>query len=225
MSWAGCAGPVRRFAAQLTDRPVKQTLTGPYSLGKLSSNEWYGSESDLVLDIARALNAEARALEQAGATYVQFDEPTIVSGAAGEPKDFALLFEAANVLVDGLTLTTEIRTFFGGVEEDPQDFFALPFDVFGLDFVDGASNWDLAQALPVGRRLSAGLLDGRSTRLEPTGQLVEQIIRLAELTHTDRLEVTPSSGLEYLPRDRAERKLRRLAEAVRTVDGKENGNG
>ena len=137
--------------------------------------------------------------------------------AAQIQKDFGLAFEAAAVVVDGLGLTTELRTFFGGVEEAPEDFFALPFDVFGLDFVDGASNWDLVAGLPLDRRLSAGLLDGRATALESQDLLGVQIRRLAELTGRERLEVTPSCGLEYLPRDRAQRKLRRLGEAVRAA--------
>jgi 5-methyltetrahydropteroyltriglutamate--homocysteine methyltransferase len=222
-------GPVRwkgpitvegwRFASSVAGRPVKQTLTGPYSLVKLSRNDSYEDEAELVLDVARALNAEARALEAAGATYLQFDEPALVvhPSAAQRPKDFALAFEAAAVVVDGLGLTTELRTFFGGVEDSPEDFFALPFDVFGLDFVDGPSNWDLVAALPLDRRLSAGLLDGRTTALEPFEVLQDQIRRLVQLTGKERLEVTPSCGLEYLPRDRAQRKLSRLGEAVRAA--------
>jgi len=120
-------------------------------------------------------------------------------------------------LLQSLGLTTELRTFFGGVEDSPEDFFALPFDVFGLDFVDGPSNWDLAAGLPLDRRLSAGLLDGRTTPLESLDSLRDQIRRLSELTARERLEVTPSCGLEYLPRDRAQRKLRRLAEAVQAA--------
>lgn len=224
-------GPVRwrqpitvegwRFASGVAARPVKQTLTGPYSLVKLSRNEYYEDEAELVLDVARALNAEARALEAAGATYLQFDEPALVAhpSAAQHPKDFGLAFEAAAVVVDGLGLTTELRTFFGGVEEAPEDFFALPFGVFGLDFVDGASNWDLVAGLPLDRRLSAGLLDGRATALESLDSLRDQIRRLSELTARERLEVTPSCGLEYLPRDRAQRKLCRLGEAVRAAAG------
>jgi 5-methyltetrahydropteroyltriglutamate--homocysteine methyltransferase len=208
-----------RFASSVAARPVKQTLTGPYSLVKLSTNDSYEDEAELVLDVARALNAEARALEAAGAMYVQFDEPALVAHPSGaqRPKDFALAFEAAAVVVDGLGLTTEIRTFFGGVEEAPEDFFALPFGVFGLDFVDGPMNWDLVAGLPLDRRLSAGLLDGRTTALESLDRLGDQIRRLAELTGRERLEVTPSCGLEYLPRDRAQLPLRRLADAVQAA--------
>jgi 5-methyltetrahydropteroyltriglutamate--homocysteine methyltransferase len=230
-------GPVRwrepitvagwRFASSVAERPVKQTLTGPYSLVRLSHNEFYEDEADLVLDVARALNAEARALESAGATYVQFDEPAIVAhpSAAQGPQDFGLAFAAAAAATEGLGLTTEIRTFFGGVEQPAADFFALPFDVFGLDFVDGASNWDLVAGLPLDRRLSAGLLDGRATALEPLDALDDQIRRLAELIGRDRLEVTPSCGLEYLPRERAQRKLRRLTEAVRAASAAEGVQG
>lgn len=208
------------FASSLTDATVKQAIIGPYSLAKLSKNEHYSHEGDLVLDIARVLNQEAFELEAAGCTWIQFDEPAIVAhpNLADEPKDFGLLSEASAVLTEGLSVTTELRTYFGGVEEAAGEFFSLPFKAFGLDFVDGPSNWDLVKELPGDRTLSAGLLNGRDTRLEPSEALREQVERLLGLVSPDRLRLSPSCGLEYLPRDRAEAKLRRLVRAAKSTN-------
>src|SRR4030081_2020857 len=56
-----------RFTLAYTDRPVKFSFTGPFSLARRIHNEAYGSLDDLVLAFARVLNLEARALARAGA--------------------------------------------------------------------------------------------------------------------------------------------------------------
>ncbi|HEY8199839.1 MAG TPA: hypothetical protein VII47_00635 [Actinomycetota bacterium] len=220
----GWGGPVTiggwRFASSIADAPVKQVICGPYSLVKLSRNEHYASERDLVLDVARVLNQEAFELEAAGCTYIQFDEPAIACHPrfADAPRSFDLLAEAADILTNGIAVTTEIRTSFGSLPEPPEDVFALPFRVFGLDFVDGQENWDLAKHFPGGgRMLAAGLIDGRNPELESEEALAGDIRRLLEFVPADRLQVTPSCGLGKLPRDRAEAKLVRLVRAARSV--------
>ena len=219
----GWGGPVTiedwRFASSISDVPVKQVITGPYSLVKLSRNEHYRAERDLVLDVARVLNQEAFELEAAGCAYIQFDEPAAVHhpGLADTPGDFGLLAEAADILTNGLAVTTEIRTYFGAVQEPAEDFFALPFRVFGLDLVDGAGNWDLVKQFPGGRTLAAGLVDGRNPALEAGDALAGEIRRLLEFVPAEQLQVTPSCGLGYLSRDRAEAKLARLVRAVRAA--------
>jgi 5-methyltetrahydropteroyltriglutamate--homocysteine methyltransferase len=219
----GWGGPVTidgwRFASSIAGAPVKQVICGPYSLVKLSRNEHYTSERDLVLDVARVLNQEAFELEAAGCTYIQFDEPAIAQHprSADAPRSFDLLAEAADILTNGIAVTTEIRTWFGSLPEPPEDVFALPFRVFGLDFVDGQENWDLVKHFPGGRTLAAGLVDGRNPRLESEEVLAGDIRRLLEFVPADRLQVTPSCGLGSLARDQAEAKLVRLVRAVRSV--------
>ena len=71
-----------RFTLTYTDRPVKFSLTGPYSLARRVRNEAYADQADLVMDLARILNREARALAAAGAAILQVDEPFL----AGYPE-------------------------------------------------------------------------------------------------------------------------------------------
>ncbi len=66
------------FAAGHSPRPLKAVLTGPYTLAALSLNSHYGSQSELVLALASALNQEALALVEAGAPVIQINEPAIV---------------------------------------------------------------------------------------------------------------------------------------------------
>src|SRR5579859_2454973 len=78
-------GPVRRtrpvevgdveFLRANTDRPIKITLPGPFTMAQQAQNDYYEDEAELALDYAAAVNAEARDLKAAGADIVQIDEP------------------------------------------------------------------------------------------------------------------------------------------------------
>src|SRR5690242_14433288 len=60
-----------RFTLRYTDKPVKFSFTGPFSLARRVHNEAYASFEDLVLAFARILNREARELASAGAAVLQ----------------------------------------------------------------------------------------------------------------------------------------------------------
>ena len=63
------------FTSGLTDRPVKFSFTGPFSLSRRISGAGYRDPADLVRALARRLNREARSLAAAGAGFLQIDEP------------------------------------------------------------------------------------------------------------------------------------------------------
>ena len=222
-------GPVHRrghivldeftFARDVSPVPVKAVLTGPYTLAALSVDEHYGDRGALVRDLATALNEEARDLVAAGAAVVQFDEPALARVPGSPPGELSLFASAAPLLVDGLTATTVLQTYFGDVAGHGPGFFDLPFEVFGLDLVAGAANREVIGGFPPDRVLSAGIVDARNTRLEETVELAMEIERLLAITGPDRLWISPSCGLEFLPREAAEAKLRRLSEARDAVGG------
>jgi 5-methyltetrahydropteroyltriglutamate--homocysteine methyltransferase len=203
-----------RFASSASTVPVKPVLTGPYTLATLSRNEHYKGTSALVTDLAAALNQEARDLVAEGATIVQFDEPALARVPGHPSSDFEMFEEVASLLVEGIEATTVLQTYFGDVAEHGPGFFALPFDAFGLDFVAGPANLEAIHEFPTDKVLSAGIVDARNTKLERVESLVEAISVLTEAADPDRLWVTPSSGLEFLPRVSARAKCRLLADAA-----------
>lgn len=203
-----------RFAASASTVPVKPVLTGPYTLAALSRNEHYKGTSALVTDLAAALNEEARDLVADGATIIQFDEPALARIPGHSSSDFEMFEEVASLLVEGIEATTVLQTYFGDVTEHGPGFFSLPFDAFGLDFVAGPANLEAIHEFPSDKVLSAGIVDARNTKLEQVESLVEAISVLTEAADLDRLWVTPSSGLEFLPRGSAREKCRLLADAA-----------
>src|ERR1700744_4012342 len=64
-------GPVEvrdvEFLRAHTDRTIKITLPGPFTMAQQAANEAYDDVDELVMDLAAAVNQEARALREAGA--------------------------------------------------------------------------------------------------------------------------------------------------------------
>jgi 5-methyltetrahydropteroyltriglutamate--homocysteine methyltransferase len=205
-----------RFAAETSPGPVKAVLCGPYTLAALSRDEHYRDLGSLLDDLATALNAEARDLAAAGATVIQFDEPALAAVPGQPPGDVGALARVAGTLVQDVGATTILATYFGDVAAHGAAFFELPFDGFGLDFVAGPANFDAVAYLPSGRILQAGIGDARNTKLESVEVLRTPIQRLLKQLDPERLWISPSCGLEFLPREAARRKLERLAEAKET---------
>src|SRR6266404_719984 len=84
-------GPIRRlhsvevrdveFLRANTDRTIKITLPGPFTMSRQAKNEYYQDEEELVMDYAAAVNAEIRDLKAAGADVIQLDEPWLQARA------------------------------------------------------------------------------------------------------------------------------------------------
>ncbi len=199
-----------KFAVAHASKPVKPTLPGPYTLARLSANRYYRTTEEFVLALAAALNAEARALQQAGATFIQFDEPAILR----HKDDWPLFEQAMERLTRGLTAKLALYTYFGDVGGIYPQILSLPFAVIGLDFVQGARNWDAVSTAPFTKELGFGIVDARNTKLESPQQLFRAFGRLARLISLDRVYVNPTAGLEFLPRERAQDKLANMVRAV-----------
>lgn len=200
------------FARDHASRPVKPVVMGPYTVAKLSLLGVYTDLRSLVMDTARALNQEMKALAAAGPTLIQVDEPAIVWHRYKE--DWELFREAMDVLVDGVGSTTVLRTDFGDAVGLP-DFFALPFQGFGLDMVHGKENRSLVPEIPSDKDLVLGIVDARNVRMETEDAVRETVQWASEFVAEDRLAISPNTGLEFLPRETAYDKLVNMVEAVK----------
>ena len=199
------------FAAAHSEKPLKAVITGPYTLAALSTDSHYGDRRRLVLDLAQALHQEALALAEAGAPVIQINEPAILR----HKEDAPLLQEALAAMLEGIGAETALYTWFGDAEGILPQLMELPVDVIGLDFALGPRNWEALGRTVFTKGLGLGIIDARNTKIEGVEQIVEAIRRAGEFVPADRLYVSPSAGLEYLPREVAFDKLKRLVEGVR----------
>ena len=216
IEWGGPASvEAFRFAQSVATVPVKATLPGPLTFAKLSVDEFYGDHQEFVLSIARVLAQEAFELEAAGAEFIQIDEPALLDA----PEDLDLAREAIYVLTSELkSAETTLATYFGDAKRLGPELFDLSVSGFGFDLISGPENVQVIKELPPEKRLQAGIVDARNTRLEDINDLVREIEMLCSIVPHTNLRVSPSAGLEFLPREKARAKLTRLAEAARRVE-------
>ncbi len=203
------------FAVEHSAKPVKAVITGPYTLARLSVDRHYQSVETLASAFAEALNHEAKALQDAGATFIQFNEPAVLQ----HKDDYTAFAAACARMVDGLNVETALYLYFGDIEGIYPQILDLPFDLIGLDFVMGAKNEGLLKRTPFTKKLGLGIIDARNTRLEQPQAIAERIKQLSDGIDPDNIHVGPSAGLEFLPREVAQEKLRLLAEGVRQAEG------
>jgi 5-methyltetrahydropteroyltriglutamate--homocysteine methyltransferase len=96
----------------------------------------------------------------------------------------------------------------------------LPLDLLVLDFTYSPSLVETVATRGTGKTLGLGLVDARNTRLEDASGVARQLAKIAKARNPGRAYLNPSCGLEYLPRDRAQLKLRHLAAIQRIFLGR-----
>ncbi len=202
-----------RFAKTKSSRPVKPVLTGPYTLARLSIREnGAGNLERLVENYTAVLAEEVAALATEGATLIQVDEPALLK----YPGDFAQLERGTAALAARQgAAQLALAIYFGDCAPVYEKLQRLPVDVLALDFTYNPRLVDVIQSHGSSKLLALGLVDGRNTQLEDARRVAKQLERILGKTR-QRAYLTPSSGLEYLPRDRAQLKLKHLATIRKT---------
>lgn len=217
-------GPIRRrrqillpeyeFARSASTRPVKPVLTGPYTLARGSIVEGgYKNLATLATAYAEVLAQEVKELAGAGAQVIQVDEPAILR----HPEDIGLLHEVLTGLakVKGSSRLM-LHISFGDSSQIYSELQALPIDVLSLDFTYSPKLWHLIAEAGTSKPLGLGVIDGRNTRLETEETVFPVLDQVLPRLPAGQSYLSPSCGLEFLPRDRARAKLetmRRLRDA------------
>jgi 5-methyltetrahydropteroyltriglutamate--homocysteine methyltransferase len=226
-------GPIRRMRPVevrdvellrgLTDRRIKITVPGPFTMTQQAQDDHYGDGRSLALAYAAAVNEELRDLKAAGADVVQIDEPYLQ--ARPDPaREYAL--EAIDRALEGIEGDTVLHTCFGYAHVVKERLTGYPF----LSELDGcrATHVSLEAAQPgldpeVLRALPSkvivlGVLDLGSPEAETPELVAERIRRALTVVEPERLVVAPDCGMKYLPRDLAVRKLEAMVAGARLVD-------
>jgi 5-methyltetrahydropteroyltriglutamate--homocysteine methyltransferase len=210
-----------RFLRARTDRTVKITLPGPFTMSQQAYNECYEDEAELALDLAAAVNEEIRDLFAAGADIVQIDEPWLQSRAE-KARRFAL--PAIDRALAGVEGTTALHTCFGYahvVHDRPpgypflDELASCAADILAIEAAQ--PRLDPQALAPIaGKTVVVGVLDlSDDAPVETAAQVAERIEAALTVVPPDRLQVGPDCGMKYLPRDVAFAKLQALVEGAR----------
>jgi 5-methyltetrahydropteroyltriglutamate--homocysteine methyltransferase len=202
-----------RSAQAVSPKPVKVVVTGPYTLGQFSilESSRYRDLPELVVAYTEALMKEVEALAAAGATLIQIDEPSVLQ----HPGDAGLVKVALTRIASRKgRARLLLATYFGDAAPLYETLQAFPVDALGFDFTYSRELGDLIARLGSDKAVAFGLVDGRNTRMERTEEILPILRRALPKVKGSPSYLTPSCGLEYLPRDKAQLKLKKMA-AVR----------
>ncbi len=204
-----------QFAQQLTDKPVKGMLTGPYTMVEWSFIEGYDTRRDAVLAMAEAIHEEARVLDEAGAQYIQIDEPALSTRL----EDLDLAIEAMGIVTDGLRAHTITHICYGDFASVYPRLFDLPVQQFDLEMAN--SGYDLVdlfkRGIPNEKEIAWGVIDVHSHLVESEDEVVRGIELGLEVLPPHRLYIDPDCGLKTRTPEEAEQKLRVMMKAVHRV--------
>jgi len=234
-------GPIRRmrpvqvedvrFLRANTDRRIKITVPGPFTMSRLVQDDYYGDEKAMALDYAAAVNEEINDLFAAGADYVQIDEPYMQAypdkarqyGVAALNR--ALQRTNEHTRGEHAWGTTALHICFGYaalVAGRPAGYSFLPeltespVQQVSIETAQSGLDCSALEKLP-GKTIILGVLDLSTHEIESPETVAARIRRALPFVRTERIVVAPDCGLKYLPREVAFGKMRAMVEGARLM--------
>ena len=225
-------GPIRRarpvevedlkFLRAHTDRKIKITLPGPFTMSLQAQNDYYGSTAEAAMDYAVAVREEMAELFAAGADIVQLDEPWL-QGKPDIAEDYGV--EAINKALEGAAGTTAVHICFGYAaltKNRPEGYSFLPqmadctCDQISIETAQANLDTSVLETLR-GKTIMVGVLDLSDMNVETPEIIAERIRRALPHVDADKVVVAPDCGLKYLPRDVAFGKMKAMADGAAIV--------
>jgi len=228
-------GPIKRrgpievrdleFLRANTDRAVKITLPGPFSLAQQAQDDYYRDPRALALAYADAVNAEVKDLFAAGAGVVQLDEPWFRS-APDRARAYGV--EVVNRALDGASGTTALHLCFGYaalVSSKSTTRYAFleelaDSSVHQISVEAAQPRLDLAPLRTLaaaGKTVVLGVLDLGDASVETPAQVASRIRAALGYVPPAQLTLAPDCGMKYLARDVAFGKLVAMVQGAAIV--------
>lgn len=222
----GLSGEARRLTdawlatARLTDKAVKQAVTGPYTTGRSG----HGSARDrtaATLGASDRLHDVLGELVAAGCPLIEIHEPAATQ-IGEDPGERALFRDAHLRLLEGLTGTHLSLALTGGNADAAgiETLLAAPYASLAVDLIAGPDNWRLVVAAPGDRGIVCGALAARAGSADGP-ELLHWAAAYAASTGgrgPARVGLATASSLAHLSWDDAVGKMQRLGAAARLFD-------
>lgn len=211
-----------QFLRANTDRTVKVTVPGPFTMSQQAQNDYYATDEEMALDYAAAVNAEIRDLLGAGADIVQIDEP-YMEAQPERARRYGLA--ALRRALEGVTGTTALHICFGYaalVAGRPaaysflEDLADAPVRQISIETAQSGLDCSVLAKLP-GKTVILGALDLSTHQVESPEAVATRIRRALPFVEPERIVVAPDCGMKYLPADVAFGKMKAMVAGARIV--------
>ena len=215
-----------QFLRANTNRKIKITVPGPFTMSQQAQNEFYGSVEEMALDYAAAVNAEILDLFAAGADVVQIDEPWM-EAHPDKARQYGVgaLSRALEGTTERTTGTTALHICFGYgllVAGRPAAYSFLeeledsPVRQISIETAQSGLDCAVLAKLP-SKTILLGVLDLSTPEVEALETVADRIRRALPYIDAERLVIAPDCGMKYLPREAAFGKMKAMVEGARMV--------
>ena len=207
------------FLRAHTDRTIKMTVPGPFTMSQQAQNEHYPDAEAAAMAYAAAVNAEIKDLHAAGADIVQIDEPYLQ--ARPDPAR-AYGLAAVQRALEGVTGTTAVHICFGYaaiIHDRPDGYSFLPelagcsADQISIEAAQSGLDLGVLEDLSE-KTIILGVIDLSDHEVESVDTVADRVRRAFVHTTPDRITIATDCGMKYLPRASAEGKMRAMAGAA-----------
>jgi 5-methyltetrahydropteroyltriglutamate--homocysteine methyltransferase len=211
-----------QFLRANTDRTIKMTVPGPFTMAQQCQDDFYRDEERLALDYAAAVNEEIRDLFAAGVDVVQIDEPWM---QARPERARRYGVAALNRALEAIEGTTAVHICFGYaamVQDKPSGYSFLAelersaARQISLETAQPALDCSVLKGLP-SKTIILGVLDLSDPAVERPETVAERIRRALKFVPAERIIVAPDCGLKYLARGTAFGKMQAMAAGATMV--------
>ncbi|RZA30231.1 MAG: 5-methyltetrahydropteroyltriglutamate--homocysteine methyltransferase [Proteobacteria bacterium] len=211
-----------KFLRANTDRMIKITVPGPFTMAQQAQNDFYKSEEEMAMDYAEAVNAEIRDLFAAGADVVQIDEP-YMQAQPDKARDYGL--RVVNRALEGLEGRTALHICFGYaavIHARPAGYSFLPelcnchVQQISIETAQSSLDTSVLEKLR-GKTIILGVLDLSDMAIETPEVVAQRIRRALPHVDVDKVIVAPDCGLKYLPRNVAFGKMKAMVDGAALV--------
>jgi 5-methyltetrahydropteroyltriglutamate--homocysteine methyltransferase len=228
------SGPIRRrhavnvealtFLRAHTDRTIKVTVPGPFTMAEQAQNDHYPSKEAAAFGYAEAVNAEVADLFAAGADIVQLDEPYL-QARPDTAKEYGV--RVLNAALDGITGTTAVHLCFGYaaiIHDRPSGYSFLPelaattADQISIETAQSDLDCAVLSEL-AGKTIILGVLNLGDAAVETADVVASRAERALAYVPAESIVLAPDCGMKYLPRESAAGKLAAMTQAARLLRG------
>jgi 5-methyltetrahydropteroyltriglutamate--homocysteine methyltransferase len=210
------------FLRANTDRKIKITVPGPFTMAQQAQNDFYKDEAEMAHDYAVAVNAEIKDLFAAGADYVQVDEPYM---QARPEKARAYGLAALDRALEGVEGQTAVHICFGYaaiIHARPSGYSFLPelarcrCNQVSLETAQSKLDTSVLTGLHE-KQLMVGCIDLSDMTIETPEVIAARIRRALQHVKPEQVILAPDCGMKYLPREVAQGKLSAMVQAARML--------
>ena len=220
-----------QFLRKQTNQPIKWALPGPMTMVDTLYDDHYKSREKLAWEFAKALNEEAKALQEAGVDIIQFDEPAF-NVFFNDVNDWGMA--ALERAIEGLHCETAIHICYGyGIKANNdwkktlgsewrqyEEIFpkiqTSNIDIVSLECHNSHVPLELMELIR-GKKVMVGAIDVATNTIETPEEVAQTLHKALEFVAIENLYPSTNCGMAPLSREVARKKLSALSAGAALV--------